>query len=142
MAGIVFVHLLAPYGKVLFAIGPLRVTRGSLLAGLEKAITLEGLLMLSRACVRGGLKLPGTVGSLLGESLRLLELMRERKGIITKRHFIAGIDRLMLELETADIDAAANITLKRPKRSVKNIMLLSAIVIITAALGIIFTAAC
>ncbi|MDR0495410.1 MAG: Gx transporter family protein [Treponema sp.] len=135
MGGIVFVHLLAPYGKVLLAIGPLRVTRGSLLAGLEKAITLEGLLMLSQTCIRSSLKLPGAVGSLLGESLRLLELMRERKGLISKGHIIGGIDRLMLELETADIDAAANATPRRTKRSVKNIILLITIVLITAALS-------
>jgi heptaprenyl diphosphate synthase len=136
MAGIIFVHLLAPYGKVLLIIGPLRITQGSLLAGLEKAITLEGLLILSRTCIRNELKLPGMIGSLLGESLRLLELMRKRKDIIIKGDIIDGIDRLMLELETTDIDPTANVVPKKPKRSVKNIIMLCAIIITTAALSL------
>jgi len=99
MAGIVFFNLLVPYGKVLTVIGPLPITQGSLLAGLEKALTLEGLLMLSRACIRSDLRLPGTVGSLLGDSLRILELMREKKGSIRRGHIVAGIDQMMLEIE-------------------------------------------
>jgi len=101
MAGIVFFNLLAPYGKVLVVLGPLRITQGSLLAGLEKAITLEGLVMLSRACIRSDLKLPGKIGSLLGESLRILELMREKKGLIRRGHIVAGIDQMMSEIENS-----------------------------------------
>ena len=99
MAGIVFFNLLAPYGKVLAAFGPLRITQGSLLAGLEKAITLEGLLMLSRACIKSDLRLPGTLGSLLGESLRILELMREKKGLLRRGGLVAGFDRMMREID-------------------------------------------
>jgi len=102
MAGIVFFNVLVPYGKVLAVFGPLRITQGSLLAGLEKAVTLEGLLMLSRACIRSDLKLPGTIGSLLGESLRILELMRNKKGLIRRKHIIAGIDQMMQEIESVD----------------------------------------
>jgi len=101
MAGIIFFNLLVPYGKVLAVLGPLRITQGSLLAGLEKAITLEGLLMLSRACIKSDLRLPGTVGSLLGESLRLLELMREKKGLIRRGHIVDGIDEMLQEVEKA-----------------------------------------
>jgi heptaprenyl diphosphate synthase len=99
MAGIVFFNLLAPYGKVLAVLGPLRITQGSLLAGLEKAVTLEGLLMLSRACIKSDLRLPGTVGSLMGESLRILELMRQKKGLIRRGRIVAGLDRMMQEIE-------------------------------------------
>jgi len=99
MAGIVFFNLLAPYGKVLTVLGPLRITQGSLLAGIEKALTLEGLLMLSRACIRSDLRLPGRIGSLLGDSLRILELMREKKGLIRRGHIVAGIDQMLFEIE-------------------------------------------
>jgi heptaprenyl diphosphate synthase len=102
MAGIVFFNLLAPYGKVLAVLGPLRITQGSLLAGLEKAITLEGLLMLSRACIKNDLRLPGKAGSLLGESLRILELMRQKKGLIRRGHIVAGIDQMIQEIEAED----------------------------------------
>jgi len=99
IAGIVFFNLLVPYGKVLAVVGPLRITQGSLLAGIEKALTVEGLLMLSRACIRSDLRLPGKIGSLLGDSLRILELMREKKGLIRKGRIIAGIDQMMREID-------------------------------------------
>jgi len=137
MAGIVFFNLLAPYGKVLAVFGPLRVTQGSLFAGLEKALTLEGLLMLSRACIRSDLSLPGTIGSLLGESLRVLELMREKKGMIKRGHIIAGIDRLMLEMEAAGNDDTENAPPRKPQRSVKGILLLCVIVLLTALMGLL-----
>ena len=133
MAGIVFFNLLAPYGRVLAVFGPLRVTQGSLLAGLEKALSLEGLLMLSRACIRSDLRLPGTIGSLLGESFRILELMREKKGIIRRGHIIAGIDRLMLEMEAANVNE--NAPPRKPQRSVKGILILCVAVILTAVIG-------
>jgi heptaprenyl diphosphate synthase len=53
IAGVVFVNLLAPYGRVLAEIGPLSITAGSLDGGLRKGLTLEGLLMLSSAVIRG-----------------------------------------------------------------------------------------
>jgi heptaprenyl diphosphate synthase len=137
MAGIVFFNLLAPYGKVLAAFGPLRVTQGSLFAGLEKALSLEGLLMLSRACKKSDLRLPGTIGSLLGESLRILELMREKKGMIHRGHIIAGIDRLMLEMEAANVNETENTPPRKPQRNVKGILLLCVIVILTAVIGLV-----
>jgi len=136
MVGIVFFNLLAPYGKVLAVFGPLRVTQGSLLAGLEKALSLEGLLMLSRACIRSDLSLPGTIGSLLGESLRILELMREKKNIIRRGHIIAGIDRLMLEMEAVNVNE--NAPPRKQQRSVKGIVLLCVIVLLTAVMDFVF----
>jgi heptaprenyl diphosphate synthase len=105
-AGIIFFNLLAPYGKMLFELGPLRITRGSLLAGLRKALVLEGLVMLSGACIKSDLRFPGKFGSLLADSFRLLELMRERKTIIRRGHIIEGIDKLLLEMESQYITQA------------------------------------
>jgi len=143
MAGIVFFNLLAPYGKVLAVFGPLHITQGSLFAGLEKALILEGLLMLSRACVKSDLRLPGTIGSLLGESLRILELMREKKGVrflqkpIRRGHIIAGIDRLMLEMEAANVNETENMPRRKQQRSVKGILILCVIVLLTAVIGLV-----
>jgi heptaprenyl diphosphate synthase len=136
MAGIVFFNLLAPYGKVLATFGPLRITQGSLLAGLEKAVTLEGLLMLSRACIRSDLRLPGTIGSLLGESLRILEFMRGKKGLIRRGHIIDGIDQMMEEAVNAAEPSDAPQPV--PPQSAKNILLLSAMVLLTAAVSVFF----
>jgi hypothetical protein len=137
MAGIVFFHLLAaPYGKVLVIAGPLRITQGSLLAGAEKAITMAGLLLLSRTCIKNDLRFPGKTGSLLGESLQMFELMRERIGMIKRGNIISGIDRMMLELETLNTTEQENS--KKRKLSIKGILLLSAMVLLTAATGGIF----
>ena len=132
MAGIVFFNLLVPYGKVLAVFGQFRITQGSLFAGLDKALVLGGLLMLSRACVKSDLKLPG-IGLLLGECFRILELMREKKGIIRPGRVIAGIDRLMLEMEAADA-SVPEYPPRGSKRSAKSIILLLGLIMITAVL--------
>jgi heptaprenyl diphosphate synthase len=139
MAGIVFFNLLAPYGKVLCEWGPLRITQGSLLAGAEKALTLEGLLLLSGACVRPGLRLPGAFGVLLGESFRILGLMTGRRILFRRGRVIEGLDRLMTELEHAPPGGASSGTgapEERPARNVKGLLLLAGMTALTAALGI------
>jgi len=137
MAGIVFFNLLAPYGKVLAVLGPLRITQGSLLAGLEKALTLEGLLMLSRTCIASDLRLPGAVGSLLGESLRILELMRQKKGLIRRGRIVAGIDQMIEEIEAVNIPEPEAPS-PTPPRSVKSMLLLGVIVLLTAGVFVLF----
>jgi len=131
---IVFFHLLAPFGKVLAAVGPLRITQGGLSTGIDKAITISGLVILSRACIRNDLRLPGTIGSLLGESLRMLELLREKRGMIKRKQIINGLDQLMLEMETIDID---DTPMKKQPINVKSILLLIAMVLITAGMSLI-----
>jgi heptaprenyl diphosphate synthase len=132
MGGIVFFNLLVPYGKVLAVFGPLSITEGSLFSGLDKAVILQGLLLLSRACIKSDLKLPGTVGLVLGDSFRILELMRGKKGIIRRGHIVDGIDRLMLDAEMA---APENTPYSGPKLNGKSIALLGCMVMLTAVLG-------
>ncbi|MDR1972265.1 MAG: Gx transporter family protein [Treponema sp.] len=115
MAGVLLVNLLAPYGRVVAEFGPLRVTTGSLVSGLRKGITLEGLLMLSGAVIRGrpfGAGRPARPGRkaglaalaagffrLLGESLAVFALIgggqRVRPG-----HLATDLDRLLLNLDS------------------------------------------
>jgi heptaprenyl diphosphate synthase len=83
IGGVVFCNLFPPYGKVLVQAGPLSITLGSLIGGVRKAVTLEGLVMLSKLFVSSGFTLPGSFGRLLGESFRILEKLNERKGKIT-----------------------------------------------------------
>ncbi|MDR2632033.1 MAG: hypothetical protein LBC51_00215 [Treponema sp.] len=98
MGAIVLFNLLVPYGKVLARLGAFPITLGALLGGLHKALTLEGLILLSKASIRADLCLPGFFGSLLSESFRIFERISRRKALITRRHFIEGIDQLLLEL--------------------------------------------
>jgi heptaprenyl diphosphate synthase len=100
--GIVFFNLLFPYGEVLFSLGFLRISSGALEGGLRRAMTIEGLFMLSRLTVRQDLRLPGGFGELLGESFRILALLTEKKSALSAGNLIAGIDRLMLELSAPE----------------------------------------
>ena len=111
---IILFNLTVPYGKVLWELGPFRLTEGALLAGIEKAVTLEGLIMLSRAAIRSDLRLPGRFGSLIGESFRIFDLIMERKGSVDWKDPIAGIDALMLDLsEDRRIDAGPGETVRQ-----------------------------
>jgi heptaprenyl diphosphate synthase len=102
IAAVTVFNLFPPYGKVLVLLGPLTITLGSLLGGLRKAITLEGLIMLSRLIVHGGLRLPGSFGRLLGESIAVLENLNGKKSIAGDGEKAATLmqklDRLLCEL--------------------------------------------
>ena len=96
-------NLIVPYGRVLFSIGGFKITSGALMAGIHRAVTLEGLIMLSKVTVRQDVKIPGAFGELLGESLRIFSAMTDREYRITAKNFIADIDSLLLELSNAEI---------------------------------------
>jgi heptaprenyl diphosphate synthase len=121
----------------------LRITQGSLLAGLGKAVTLEGLVMLSAACVKSDLRLPGSLGLLLGESFRLLELLRNKRALIRRGRVIEGIDQMMLELEaepkaeSGGIAAGIAPLTGRPKQQAASLLLLAGMTALTAAIGVL-----
>ena len=96
MLGIVFFNLLVPYGELLFSFGPLRVTSGALLGGINRAVTLEGLFMLSRFCVRRDLTIPGVFGEIAGESFRIFSDLTEEKRLFKGGNWIRGLDRLLI----------------------------------------------
>jgi heptaprenyl diphosphate synthase len=99
-------NLLVPYGRVLASWGIFRITEGALMTGLRRAVTLEGLIMLSRAAIRQDLRFPGSFGALIGESFRLLALIRDRKQSVARKNWMGDIDRLMIELSEAPPPAA------------------------------------
>jgi heptaprenyl diphosphate synthase len=128
MGGIVLFNLLVPYGRVLAAFGAFRITQGALLGGLHKALTLEGLILLSKASIRADLCVPGFFGSLLGESFRIFEGITQRKALITRKHFIEGIDQLMLELSAEQALRAeqrgSSRVYTKPRRTLAGMLLL------------------
>jgi heptaprenyl diphosphate synthase len=99
--GITAFNLLVPYGRILASWGIFRITEGALMMGIRRAVTLEGLIMLSRTAIRRDLRLPGSFGALIGESFRFLALIQERKPSITRKNLMDDIDRLMIELSEA-----------------------------------------
>jgi heptaprenyl diphosphate synthase len=102
---IITFNLIIPYGQVLFAAGPVKITSGALKSGLHRAVTFMGLIMLSKASVRQDLKIPGAFGELLGESLRLFSVMMSKKYRLKIKNPIKAIDTLLLELSEEDLSA-------------------------------------
>ncbi|MDR0524453.1 MAG: hypothetical protein LBG90_01095 [Spirochaetaceae bacterium] len=95
---VIFFNLLIPYGKILGEVGGFPITQGALLGGFRRAVTLEGLILISKASVQADLRFPGSFGSLLGESLMVFQRILDRKERITRTRLIEGIDELMLAL--------------------------------------------
>ena len=102
MLGIVIFNLIIPYGQVLFSVGIVKITSGALETGINRAVTLEGLIMLSGFTIRQDLKIPGLFGELIGESFRVFAVMMNKKQRITRKNLIADIDLLMLDLSGED----------------------------------------
>ena len=96
--GITAINLIVPYGRVLFSAGAFKITQGALMLGIERAVTLEGLLMLSRLSVRQDLKLPGLFGELMSESFRNFAVIMDSGKRVTRKNFIEDVDALMTDL--------------------------------------------
>lgn len=133
--GIVVFNLLVPYGELLFSIGPLKVTQGALLAGIGRAVTLEGLVMLSRSCVRRDLRFPGVFGEIVGESFRVFAMAAEEKHLFTRKNWAERLDGLLISYGTdrAGSDKeAVNGTAPSPlqgRNRVSKIILVSAVIL-------------
>jgi len=104
---VIVFNLIVPYGRILSSVGPFKITQGALIAGVNRAVTFEALVMLSKVSVRSDIKLPGVFGELLGESLRIFSVIVSRKHSITAKNVIADIDSLMMELSCEDASMAA-----------------------------------
>ena len=100
---IVLFNLIIPYGRVLFSFGFFKITSGALEAGIHRAVTLQALVMLSKASVRQDLKLPGAFGRLLGESTRVFSVLMSGKYRLSAKNFMIEIDNLMLELSREEL---------------------------------------
>lgn len=98
MAGIVAANLLVPIGRRLATIGPLVVTETALLAGLEKAVTFEALMFISKACLGPALTLPGRFGAFFGDALRGYDRILEHKGSVKLDGFMRRIDEILISV--------------------------------------------
>jgi len=112
---IIAFNLVPPHGEVLFSIGAFRITSGALSVGIHRAVTLAGLIMLSRVTIRQDLKIPGLFGELIGESFRLLSIIVSQKQRITRKNLIADIDQMMIDLSSGSGEASRPGTASRTK---------------------------
>lgn len=104
----VLINLLAPLGRLIARVGPLRVTDGALSTGLSKALTLLALTYLSRLCVRGDLALPGAAGRYLRLTFGYLNALLARRGGMAGRDLIGRIDGVLAAVLSGEEAAAAS----------------------------------
>lgn len=109
--GIILANLIVPSGRVLGTLLGLRITQGALIEGIEKALTFEGLMMLSKASIAPGLKLPGRIGRIVAASFVYYDRIVEYKGRIKAASLGRDADDLMLRVwgfaDAASADTAA-----------------------------------
>jgi heptaprenyl diphosphate synthase len=110
-ATIVAANLLLPFGKILFSFGPIMVTEGALLGGIEKAVTFEGLMYISKACILPSLKLPGRFGSVVAKAFVYYDRIIEYKGKVKPATLVADADALMLEIWDSETEKKAGGTI-------------------------------
>ena len=137
---IVAFNLIIPFGRVLFSIGVFKITSGALEAGIQRAVTLLGLIMLSRFTIRRDLKIPGFFGELIGESFRIFALITEKKphfSLIQRslsrswKNLIDSIDRLMLDLSNDNTEAGCPAAIPAPRQKKAGYALLAVIAILS-----------
>ena len=97
-AGIVLTNLLVPSGRVLARLGPLAITQFALTEGIMKALTFEGLMLLSKATIMQGLKLPGKLGGIVGSAFLYYDRIIEYKGKVRASTLSADADAMMIRV--------------------------------------------
>ena len=137
--GIVFFNLLVPYGEILFAIGPLKISSGALQGGIRRAVTLEGLFMLSRCCVSRDISLPGAFGEIVGEAFRIFSVMAEERRLFSRKNWTGQLDRLLISLDrgTGEAKKTGPESISRPRNRSSGSIIILALAIILAWLPFI-----
>ncbi|MFH2114463.1 MAG: hypothetical protein ABIJ86_08150 [Spirochaetota bacterium] len=102
MAGIIGANLLVPMGRKLAGFGPLLITEIALLEGVEKAVTFEALIFISKACLGPGLRFPGRIGTLFVEAFRIYDRILEQRGYVRLKSFMLDIDGILNSVYYSD----------------------------------------
>ncbi|GMO59744.1 MAG: Gx transporter family protein [Termitinemataceae bacterium] len=100
---IALINLYPPSGKVLFEFLGFRITSGALNNALQKAATIEALLMISKTTISRSLELPFNFGILLKDAFCILDEIRLYKKTIRAKTFMCDIDNLMMRLSAEPI---------------------------------------
>ncbi len=140
LASIVGANLLVPLGKKLASFGPITITEIALMEGLEKAITFEALMFISKACLGPALRLPGKFGAFFADALRGYDRILERKGSVRMATFFKDIDEILLSVyDEHDDDTAPSIDEDRDgRRRFRRSDALLVLAIVASALPLVF----
>lgn len=98
LVSITLLNIFTPIGKVLFSVGRFSITLGALRLGLQKALTLIGLIYLSRATVRSDLRLPGKFGSIITKTFYYFDQIYEKWSTIPRQPIIKRLDALLTSI--------------------------------------------
>jgi hypothetical protein len=96
--GIVAFNAAVPFGRVIATVFGFKLTAGALFGGIEKAVTLEGLIWLSQVVVRPRIRFPGAVGALLAGSFGFFERITEERKSIDRKDIFGSLDRMLIRL--------------------------------------------
>jgi heptaprenyl diphosphate synthase len=106
LAAVILANLFPPYGKILFRAGPFVIAQGSLIQGIQRGVTMEGLIMLSKLALASALPLPGKFGLLLRETFVILERFNKKKDDLKKDtdrkkrpRLFKNLDGILLQIE-------------------------------------------
>jgi len=128
--GIVGANLLVPVGKVLSVWGPIRVTEIALLEGVERAVTFEALIYVSKAAIRSDLRIPGRAGGTIASALRSYERILESRIKLRRASFLKDLDAVLLAIydegDLAETARAASAPAGRGKAGTALLVLASA----------------
>jgi uncharacterized membrane protein len=137
-AGIVLANLLVPSGRVLFSLGPLAVTQFALMEGVIKALTFEGLMLVSKASIMPGLRLPGRLGGIVASAFLYYDRIIEYKGKVRAASLASDSDAMMRtvwESESLAADRASAATDSGPRAAIRKGDI--AMAAVTAAIAIV-----
>jgi hypothetical protein len=98
LISITLLNLFTPIGRVLVSFRRISVTAGALRLGIHKALTLIGLIYLSRATVRSDLSLPGRFGSIIARTFYYFDQVNEAWRTIPKQPVIKRLDALLFHI--------------------------------------------
>jgi heptaprenyl diphosphate synthase len=127
---IVAFNLLVPLGQVLYTIGGFRITGGALSLGIHRAVTLAGLIMLSRMTIRSDLKIPGLFGELIGESLKIFSVIMNQRQRITRKNLIANLDQMLIDLSDGAIEEQKSAALPSSRTKPLGFVLIAVVVLL------------
>jgi uncharacterized membrane protein len=94
-ASVIAFNLLVPFGKILAEPFGVPITEGALVSGIKKALTVEGMLFVSRWMLSQGIRLPGKAGKIIADSFSILRDLAARRKSVVRDDIIGSIDRIM-----------------------------------------------
>ena len=103
---IVVFNMFIPYGRVLFEIGSFRLTEGSLIDGLKKALTMQSLIFISPLSIKKEIAFPGKTGAVISGTFLYLAYLNKQSYKIERKNLIQSIDAILIDVSTTDISKA------------------------------------